>query len=672
MSQKNFEPYIKHDQDLPEFTVKSVVIGTILGIVFAWANAYVGLISGLTISASIPVSVMSVAIFAFMHRVIKSKKGSPLEINMAQTIGSAGESLAAGVIFTIPAMFMLGWNPTYGKQVITITIIAAIGGVLGVTFMIPLRKYLIKKEHETLPFPEGTACAEVIKSADIGGSSAGYVFGGLGIGALIELLKNGFSAFAGTIEAPLMVVRKMVVSLEASPALLGVGYILKRRISTIMVAGGAIAWIILIPSIGYFGDRWNMFRFLNEQAVATLAAAGITDVAGMSPGNIWNYFIRYIGAGAVAFGGFITLIKSIPTIVESFKLGSRELMAGNTNSGKERTDRDLSIRFVLWISLAMVVILGLAITFGLDQMTALAATLSAFLVVIFSFFFVTVASRIVGLVGSTSSPVSGMTIATLLGTSIIFVFFGLTSGPAKIAALTIGAVVCMAACTSGDTSQDLKTGFLIGATPSKQQIGELIGVLSSAAILGFTLITLYNPYGFAGAPSPITGKAELPAPQATLMSFVVKGVIDQNIPWLLVIVGAAIAALFEVFKIPSLPAAVGLYLPLETTTPIFVGGLLRHYRDKASGEKAVETDNGVLFSSGLVAGVGVIGIILAITAIIPFGDGDGVFLLDAMRMPLAAFWEHLPGGEVFSMVAAGIIFAALAIYLYILAKPKEQ
>ncbi len=670
MAEKNFEPYIKHDQRLPEITWKSVIIGTVLGIVFAWANAYVGLISGLTISASIPVSVMSVAIFAFMHKVLKTRKGSPLETNMSQTIGSAGESLAAGVIFTIPAMFMLGWNPEYGQQVITITIIAAIGGILGVTFMIPLRKYLIEREHKVLPFPEGTACAEVIKSADIGGASAGYVFAGLGIGGLIELLRNGFSAFAGTIEVPIIFVKKMLVSLETNPALLGVGYILKRRIATIMVAGGAIAWIILIPVIAAFGDGWGMFRFLDGNAVSALAGRGITSIGDMAPADIWNYFIRYIGAGAVAFGGIITLIHSIPTIVESFKLGSRELMAGSRESTVLRTDRDLSIKVVMWISIAMVVILGIAIAFGLEQMSGLTAALAAFLVVIFSFFFVTVASRIVGLVGSTSSPVSGMTIATLLGTSIIFVLFGLTSGPAKIAALTIGAVVCMAACTSGDASQDLKTGFLIGATPRRQQLGELLGVLTSAAVLGFTLIMLYNAYGFAGAPSPITGKAELPAPQATLMSFVVKGVIDQNIPWILVGIGAVIAAIFELFKVPSLPAAVGLYLPLETTTPIFIGGMLRHFRDKASGEKKSETDNGVLFSSGLVAGVGVIGIILAVTAIIPIADGN--FLLDAMRYPLAAIWEHLPLGEPLSMVVAAIIFAILATSLFRLAKPRMK
>ncbi|MEE8417871.1 MAG: oligopeptide transporter, OPT family [candidate division Zixibacteria bacterium] len=670
MAEQNFEPYIKHDQQLPEFTWKSVIVGTLLGIVFAWANAYVGLISGLTISASIPVSVMSVAIFAFMHKFLKTRKGSPLETNMSQTIGSAGESLAAGVIFTIPAMFMLGWNPGYGQQVITISIIAMIGGILGVAFMIPLRKYLIKKEHKVLPFPEGTACAEVIKSADIGGASAGYVFGGLGVGALIELLKNGFSAFASTIEVPIIFVKKMLVTLEINPALLGVGYILKRRISSIMVAGGAIAWIILIPAIAAFGDGWGMFRFLNENAVSSLAARGMTSIGDMAPGDIWNYFIRYIGAGAVAFGGIITLIRSVPTIVESFKLGSRELMAGSQKSESLRTDRDLSIKFVMWISIAMVVILGVAISFGLEQISGLTAALAAFLVVIFSFFFVTVASRIVGLVGSTSSPVSGMTIATLLATSIIFVLFGLTSGAAKIAALTIGAVVCMAACTSGDASQDLKTGFLLGATPRRQQLGELLGVLTSAAVLGFTLIMLYNAYGFAGAPSPITGKAELPAPQATLMSFVVQGVIDRNIPWLLVGIGAIIAAVFELFKIPSLPAAVGLFLPLETTTPIFVGGLLRHFRDKASGDKASETDNGVLFSSGLVAGVGVIGIFLAVTALIPMA-GDN-FLLDAMRLPLAAMWEFLPFGEQLSMVAAAIIFAILSISLFRLAKPRKR
>jgi putative OPT family oligopeptide transporter len=586
---------------------------------------------------------------------------------MSQTIGSAGESLAAGVIFTIPAMFLLGWDQTYGTQVITITIIAAIGGILGVTFMIPLRKFLIKKEHNVLPFPEGTACAEVIKSADIGGTSAKYVFTGLAVGGFVELIKNGFSVFVGLIRVPTLLIDKMVVSLEVNPALLGVGYILKRRISAIMVAGGAVAWIILIPIIAAFGDKWGMFGFLNEQAQATLAASGVYSIADMSPDNIWNYFIRYIGAGAVAFGGIITLIRSIPTIVESFRLGSKELLAGTDNSSVKRTDRDLSIKVVLWLSVLMIVLLGLSFTFGLEQITVAASILAAILVVIFAFFFVTVASRIVGLVGSTSSPVSGMTIATLLGTSIIFVAFGLTSGAAKIAALSIGAVVCMAACTSGDASQDLKTGFLVGATPRRQQIGELIGVLTSAAVLGFTLMMLYNAYGFAGAPSPITGKAELPAPQATLMSLVVQGVMDRNIPWLLVGVGAIIALIFELFKIPSLPAAVGLYLPLETTTPIFAGGLLRHYRDKKSGAKSTDTDNGVLFSSGLVAGVGVIGIILAIVAVIPAGD---IFVLDAMRLPMTGLWSIIPGGSVISMVLAAVIFAILTFMLNRVAKPK--
>jgi putative OPT family oligopeptide transporter len=388
-----------------------------------------------------------------------------------------------------------------------------------------------------------------------------------------------------------------------------------------------------------------MFGFLNEQAQATLAAVGVYSIADMSPDNIWNYFIRYIGAGAVAFGGIITLIRSIPTIVESFRLGSKELLAGTDHSSVKRTDRDLSIKVVLWLSVLMIVLLGLSFTFGLEQITVAASILAAILVVIFAFFFVTVASR-----------VSGMTIATLLGTSIIFVAFGLTSDAAKIAALTIGAVVCMAACTSGDASQDLKTGFLVGATPRRQQMGELIGVLTSAAVLGFTLMMLYNAYGFAGAPSPITGKAELPAPQATLMSLVVQGVMDRNIPWLLVGVGAIIALIFELFKVPSLPAAVGLYLPLETTTPIFAGGLLRHYRDKKSDAKSTDTDNGVLFSSGLVAGVGVIGIILAVVAVIPAGD---IFVLDAMRLPLTGLWAIIPGGGIISMILAAVIFAIL-------------
>jgi putative OPT family oligopeptide transporter len=328
------------------------------------------------------------------------------------------------------------------------------------------------------------------------------------------------------------------------------------------------------------------------------------------------------------------------------------------------------MKFVIWLTVAVVIILAVGISLGLEQISGGTALLAAILVVIFSFFFVTVAARIVGLVGSTSSPVSGMTIASLLGTSIIFVIFGLTSDAAKIAALTIGAVVCVAACSAGDISQDLKTGFLLGSTPRRQQVAEIIGALASAIILGFTLITLYNAYGFAGAPSPVTGKAELPAPQATLMSFVVKGVIDKNIPWILVGFGALIAGIFEFFKIPSLPAAVGLYLPLETTTPIFVGGMLRHYRDKRSGSESTDTDRGILFSSGLVAGVGVIGVLLAVTAIIPMGlaaDGRKIFLLDAFREPMAGFWNF--AGNTLAMIAGAVVFVLLCILLYKIAKP---
>lgn len=674
MAEQEFQPYIDHNQEIPEFTIKAIVTGTLLGIVFAWANAYVGLISGLTISASIPASVMSVAIFAFLHKAFKAKRGTALETNMSQTIGSSGESLAAGVIFTVPAMFMLGWHPSFGVQIITIAVIAFIGGILGITFMIPLRRFLMAKEHRTLPFPEGTACAEVIKSADIGGTSAGFVFGGLGVGGLIELLKNGFTSFASTISLSVPVVDKMVLSLETSPALLGVGYILNRYISVIMVTGGLIAWVVLIPVIGRFGDVWGMFGFLNESALRSLTDRGISTVKGMSPDDIWNYFIRYIGAGAVAFGGFVTLVRSIPTIVESFKLGSKELARGARPAAKVRTDRDLSMKFVIWLTVAVTVILVIALAAGLETVTVPMALLAGVLVVVFSFFFVTVAARIVGLVGSTSSPVSGMTIATLLGTSIVFVLFGLTSGPAKIAALTIGAVVCVAACSAGDISQDLKTGFLLGSTPRRQQVAEIIGALASAAVLGITLITLYNAYGFAGAPSPVTGKAELPAPQATLMSFVVKGVIDKNIPWILVGFGALIAAVFEFFKMPSLPAAVGLYLPLETTTPILVGGLLRHYRDKRGGGESSETDRGILFSSGLVAGVGVIGVLLAVTAIIPMGieaGGRKEFLLDKLRAPLADFWASFAAGEIVSMIVGAIVFAALGFMVYRIASAKN-
>ena len=497
---------------------------------FGAANAYLGLRAGLTISTSIPVAVMTVAAFRLFQKF--GQKSNILEANLSQTIGSASSSVASGVIFTLPALFLWGFDPT----LLQMTLLAMSGGLLGILFMIPLRRFLIDKEHGKLPYPEGTACAEVLVASEGGGSKAKNVFIGLGLGAFFKFITSWIKVIPGEVHLSLPFPKKAEIGMDISSALFGVGYILGPRIATIMVSGGLLSWLVIIPIIAYWGEGQTV-PFYPETSLL---------IPDMDPGLMWTRYIRYIGAGAVAAGGFITLIRSFPTMMESFRIGASQLRErmGNAVDNIPRTSRDLSLK-VVGIG-AGVIILGMALipqVFGNIDSVAI-RLIAAFLVVIFAFFFVTVSSRIVGMVGVTSNPTSGMTIAALLGTSVIFLMAGWTDDIGKATALTVGCVVAIAASIAGDTSQDLKTGFLLGATPRNQQIGELAGVITSATFVCLSVILLDKAYGF--------GTEELPAPQATLMKVVIEGVLDNALPWVLVAIGVGIALLCEALKVNSL------------------------------------------------------------------------------------------------------------------------
>ena len=575
-------------ETLPEFTLKAILSGIVLGIVFGAANTYLGLKAGLTISTSIPVAVLTVVAFRTLSAF--GVKHSILEANMSQTIGSASSSVASGVLFTIPALFIWGMQPAWQQ----ITLLAMAGGLIGVLCMVPLRRYLIRQEHGKLPYPEGMACAEVLVAAQHGGKQAAPVFQGIAAGMGFKLLTDGLKLIGGSFELSLPLKAKLAVSV--SPALIGVGYILGVRVAGVMVAGSALSALIVIPAIHLWGSGLTEPLFPETEKL----------IARMSHGEIWNRYVRYIGAGAVATGGILTLIKSIPTMVESFKLGLAQM--GGGGGGAERTDRDLSFRTLCVILGAILLVLALVprILGYLDAVPARA--LAAILIAVFAFFFVTVSSRIVGLVGVTSNPTSGMTIATLLGTSGIFYMLGWTDSAGKATALMVGTAVCIAASIAGDTSQDLKTGFVLGATPRLQQIGELVGVITSAGFVCLVVMLLdRNVEGGLGG-------AELPAPQAVLMKLVIDGVLDRNLPWMLILTGVALALVASVFRVPVLAFAVGVYLPLSTMAAVFVGGLLRWALTRGVREAEAERrrERGVLFGSGLVGGGGLTGVVLAL------------------------------------------------------------
>jgi len=637
-SNQEFQPYVKDTESMAEFTAKAIIVGVIFGVLFGAANAYLGLLVGITVSTSIPVAVMSVGFFKIIQKIFGGR-ATILESNISQTTGSASSSLASGVIFTIPALFLWGINPSIWQ----LAGLAMLGGLLGVLFMIPLRRFLIRDEHKTLPYPEGTACAKVLIASNSKNTSAKNIFLGLGIGFLYQFCVDFLILWKAKITFFVPLINKAQLGIKATPALLGVGYILGFRISTIMVAGGMISWMILIPLIATYGDQWS----------GGILPATNRVIADMSPSEIWNAYIRYIGAGAVAFGGIITIIRSIPTMIKSFKLGVDQMKAHlNNNSSEEsdakRTDRDLSLKYVLFGVIIIVALL--AFVPGLLGLSASLKMriLAAPAIAIFAFFFVTVSSRIVGLVGVSSNPTSGMTIVTLLGTSMIFYFLGWTDMVGKVTALTVGTVVCVAASIAGDTSQDLKTGYLVGATPYKQQIGELIGASSSALAVCFSIIILAKTYTF--------GSEELPAPQAVLIKTIIEGVLEAGIPWGLILIGAGLGVLIELFRLPSLPFAVGLYLPVSSMTPIFIGGAIKKFIEhkNAGDKKELErrSENGILFSSGLIGGQGFTGVLIAFYAYI-MGKPEGIGL-------------HWP--EPFGQIVAFAIFAMLGYTLFLRTK----
>ncbi|NLT52763.1 MAG: oligopeptide transporter, OPT family [Ignavibacteria bacterium] len=642
-SKTSFNPYIKPSDFIPEFTVKAIILGAVFGIIFGAATVYLGLKVGLTVSASIPIAVLAISVFK------KIGNATILENNIVQTIGSAGESVAAGVVFTIPALLFLPGGTDYFHY-FQIFVLALSGGVLGILFMIPLRRSLIVKEHGKLPFPEGTACADVLVAGEKGGKLAQKVYLGLGIAFLYKLLMSIIGLWK---DVPQYIFGRKsalpngTLNGEITPELLGVGYIIGFKISGIMVAGGVLSWLVLIPLITLLGD-----------GLTTVFSPGTKLISEMSAGEIWSNYIRYIGAGAVTFGGIVTLIRSFPTIINAFKDSFKDLKEnrGENKIEKIRTEKDIPLVFVLIGSVVLVVFMAIIPTIPTNF-------LSAVMIVIFGFFFVTVSSRIVGLIGSSSNPISGMTIATLMATSLIFVAVGWTGEIYQPIALVVGSIVCIASANAGATSQDLKTGYIVGATPVKQQIGLIIGVLASVVVIGFTLLLLNNALGIG----PVTAEhpTPLPAPQATLMATVIKGLLSQNLPWGLVIIGMGLAAVMELCGVRSLPFAVGAYLPLSTTSPIFAGGLVKLIVDKIkkTNEEESEIGPGALFSSGLIAGGSLTGILIAI--------------LVGSNYNGKSFLSYINTGIGESLGTAGDIlgvfmFLVLALILYKFAITKEK
>lgn len=553
-----------------ELTPTSIITGIFLAIGFGGANAYLGLRVGMTVSASIPAAVLSMGIIRLLL-----KRNSILENNMVQTIGSAGESIAAGAIFTLPTLFMWAseWN-SEPPSLIEICLISLCGGILGVAFMIPLRSVLISNPHESLPYPEGTACAEVLIAGEEKGTSATTVFKGLTISAIYKVITDGFGIFPSQLHYEPKHFKGSGFGIDILPALTGVGYICGPKISSYMLGGGILSWLVLMPLLSFLGND-----VLN----------------GMDSFKIWSNYIRYIGAGAVAAGGIISLIKSLPLIFTTFSKAIKELNTDNTDK------KDISLKIILPLILVLILIIWLVpfipVTF-----------IGAVIVALFGFFFATVSSRLVGLVGSSNNPVSGMTIATLLISAFILKSSGYDARSGMIGAIAIGSIICIVVAIAGDTSQDLKTGDILGATPYKQQIGEFIGVAVSSLFIGAILYLLNKAWGY--------GTNELPAPQATLMKLVVEGVMGGSLPWSLVLIGAFIAIFIEIIGIPVLPFCIGLYLPIHLSMGIMSGGLIRLWSDN----KNIDNKTGILYSSGMIAGEGLIGILLAIFAVIPIGS----------------------------------------------------
>lgn len=622
---EQFKPFIPAESTLPEFTPTAIILGLLLAVVFGGANAYLGLRVGMTVSASIPAAVISMGVI----RVIL-KKDSVLENNIVQTIGSAGESVAAGAIFTLPALFL--WANEWGTEfpsLIEITLITIIGGCLGILFMVPLRKALIVKEHDVLPYPEGKACAKVLLAGEDGGAKAGFVFKGLGLSAVYKFITDGLKLFPSEIHYEIKPYAGAGIGADVLPALLGVGYICGAKISSYLFAGGIVGWLVLMPMIVLFGSNEILFPSVSATIGEIYAQNGSW--------GIWSNYIKYIGAGAVATGGLISLIKSLPLIFQTFIKAIRDY-GKETDNTALRTNQDLPISFILINILLFALLLWLIPVIPVNLFCA-------FLIVIFGFFFATVSSRMVGLIGSSNNPVSGMTIATILISSILLKLTGQTGREGMIAAIAIGSVICIIAAIAGDTSQDLKTGFLIGSTPKYQQIGELVGVTASATAIGAILYLLNSAWPY--------GSQQLPAAQATLMKMIVEGVMGGNLPWTLIFIGVFIGIAVEILGIPVLPFAVGLYLPIHLSVPMMIGGVVRWLIDNkkqlSETNRNSLAEDGVLFCSGLIAGEGLIGILLAVFAVIPVGT-SGSFGDMISTFMSGTFLNSNAGGILFFLI----------------------
>lgn len=575
---KSFKPYIDPKKNIREFSFRATFFGIIFGFVFCVGNAYLGLKTGTTISPSIPAAIMSIGLFRFF------KNSTILENNIVQTIATVGEAMAAGVIFSVPALFFLGEPPS----ALRVFALSALGGVLGILFMIPMRRYVIVDEHEVIPFPEGTACAEILKAGEktkISGITALISFF---IGVFYKICTNAFFLWD---EIPKWIINKFEkteFSIDATPALLGVGYIIGPRIAGMMLAGGALSWWVIIPLIHLFGSS------------QTIIFPSTVPVEQMSAQEIWSNYVRYIGAGAVATGGLISLIKIAPLIFKTIHVGVKELLRGfKPTEEVVRTDKDISLGFLILGSIATILGLWLIPITGLNFFTIVLLTILGFL-------FVCITSITVGLVGSSSNPTSGMTLTTLLITSVIFVALGWTERIYLIAAITMSSVATVAIAMAATTSQDLKTGFLVGATPKSQQIAEIIGVIVPALSLGYTLYILNDAYKL--------GSISMPAPQATLIAMIAKGVILKQLPFILVGIGIVIALFIALLKIPVLPFAMGLYLPLSLSTATMAGAIVKYFVDKKIKQ---EKDKGkaLLIASGLIGGDAFTGVIIALFTI---------------------------------------------------------
>jgi len=578
-------------EGIAEFTLKAVAIGVVLGIVFGAANAYLGLRVGMTVSASIPAAVMTVAAFRLLRT-----NGTILEANMSQTVASASTSLATGTIFTIPALFLWGAVPPY-MQVVTL---AFLGGLLGLSAMIPLRRLLIVKAHDELPYPEGTACAEVLRatSTDAGGAASGsaWIFRGMAVGAAVKLVISLVYLVPGEVHAALPLLPKAELALEIAPALLGVGYILGYRQSAVCVAGALISAVTITPLIAWLGAH----------STTPLYPETVRLISDMDAGDIWARYVRYIGAGAVATAGILTVLRGLPTMVGAFTAVARGMQGedGQATGSVERTDRDLPASFVFGGVATVVLVAGLVPGVFAGDMSVVQRAVLATGVGLFGVLFVAVAARIVGIVGVSSQPTSGITLVTLLGTASVFAAAGWVNADARAGVLTVGTIVAIAASKAGDISQDLKTGWLVGATPAKQQLGQLIGAAFACWAVAATVHLLGTAYEF--------GSKEIPAPQAMLMKTIIEGVLSGALPWNLVLTGAGLSLGAMLCGVSGLAFAIGVYLPLATMAPLYVGGCVRALADRDRAERAHGEHNaGILAASGLVAGEGLAGVVVA-------------------------------------------------------------